>query len=614
MGLSWSASPVRRLVQACFFLLFLVLFFHVAWPYGSTNYSRLMRDKEFIDAELFLAIDPLVSLSAALAGRLCVWSLTWAAVLLCACLVLPRIFCSCLCPLGTVIDLFDWAVNRPLRSLFRALRGLLGARDGTGARVRPAGAVSGEVPSVTVASAWRHLRYFLLAGILVSSASGVLLSGYFAPVPVVTRGFQFTVSLLELGLRRGWHQVPPFDAGCALSVGLFAAVLGLGLVRPRFWCRYVCPSGAILSLVNQVGLTRRSVTADCTGCGRCGRVCSFDAIEVDFATRVGDCTFCQTCGGVCPVGAIRFAVRSPGEAGSGRGAAPACPADSPPAGARRESMPAPPAGRVSRRGFLSGVAAGSAAGVAGALGLRMLPVGPGDPPVRPPGSLPEREFLRLCIRCGECFRVCPNNVLQPMGFAGGLYNLWTPAVRADWSGCEPTCNNCGQVCPTGAIRAIGLDEKRLTRIALAVVDEQTCLQCAGSDACETTGRDGRPSLICRDECESAGYHAIDLVRLPMKTDRSNRPAEGSGFLVPMVVQDKCVGCGLCQTRCYNINVKARGLLSASAIRVVAGEGKEDRLIRGSAMELRAREAAERARARPQRPTSTTTSSDYITDF
>ena len=87
-------------------------------------------------------------------------------------------------------------------------------------------------------------------------------------------------------------------------------------------------------------------------------------------------------------------------------------------------------------------------------------------PLRPPGSVPEREFLAMCIRCGQCFKVCPNNVLQPLAFQQGFEGLWTPHVVADWAGCESSCNGCGQVCPTGAIRALSIDEKRVARIAV----------------------------------------------------------------------------------------------------------------------------------------------------
>jgi len=181
-----------------------------------------------------------------------------------------------------------------------------------------------------------------------------------------------------------------------------------------------------------------------------------------------------------------------------------------------------------------------------------------------------------------------------MGFDDGLENLWTPFVAADWAGCESSCNACGQVCPTGAIRALPLEEKRDARMGLAVVDSQTCLPIAGDTACQ----------LCVDECNGAGYFAIDQQPGGTQVDVDGNPIEGSGQLIPVVNTDKCVGCGLCQTRCYNINVKAEKLLEVSAIVVEAGEGKEDRMSNGSYSKLRREEVANRRKAAQTRQEET----------
>jgi ferredoxin len=222
-------------------------------------------------------------------------------------------------------------------------------------------------------------------------------------------------------------------------------------------------------------------------------------------------------------------------------------------------------------------------------------------PVRPPGSLPEPEFLTACIRCGECFKACPNSVLQPLGFQQGLEGLWTPAVNADWAGCESSCNACGQVCPTGAIRALPLAEKKVARMGLAIVNERTCLPFAEKEACQ----------LCVDECASAGYHAIEFTRVGTQVDADGQPIEGTGFLAPQVLADRCVGCGLCQTRCFGINVAERRLLEQSAIIIEAGAGKEDRLMSGSYIALREREAQERQRGLQPKSDA---ASDYLPDF
>lgn len=515
-----------------------------SWP---SHHADHLADKEWIPAETFLVIDPLLSLSTALAARSWVWSLGFAGLILAACVLVPRGFCGYLCPLGTLIDLFDWSVGRRV-TRFRV------AGDGW----------------------WVHLKYFLLLGSLIAALGGVLVTGYIAAIPVITRGLLFLGAPIQTGLMRGWHQVPPMNAGHLVSIALFLGVLGLGLLRPRFWCKYVCPSGAVFSLGNLFRATERKVESSCIHCNKCVEVCPFDAIKPDFTTRATDCTLCQTCGGVCPTHAIKFVdrwdlvqLKTPND---------------------------PPTNEtpIGRRGFLSaavGVAAATAGGVGASLGTKALGAHLDEPdairPVRPPGSVPEPQFLQMCIRCGECFKACPNDVLQPLGLQQGLEGLWTPRVVADWAGCDSSCNACTQVCPTGAIRALPMEEKRVARMGLAVVDEPTCLPHAGREACQ----------LCVDECIAAGYDAIEFLRVGTQTDEDGTPIEGSGFLAPVVDASKCVGCGLCQTRCYGINVAEKGLLRASAIVIEAGEGKEDRLMSGSYVALRQEEQRRRDEAR-----------------
>jgi ferredoxin len=254
---------------------------------------------------------------------------------------------------------------------------------------------------------------------------------------------------------------------------------------------------------------------------------------------------------------------------------------------------------LSRRGFLSGAALGALAAGAVDLGFGAI-TAKAHPVVRPPGSVPEEDFLALCIRCGECFAACPNNVLQPMGFEGGLNSLWTPKVVPNWSGCEVTCTNCGQVCPTGAIRALPIEEKRVARMGLAIVNEKTCLPYSGREACD----------LCRFECQQAGYNAIEFRRVAVVVDQQGLPAEDSGFLVSKILPELCVGCGLCQTRCYGINVKTRKVLKQSAIVVHAGQGNEDRLWRGSYLTLRQREKQQRLK----RQSPTAPADSYLPDF
>lgn len=103
--------------------------------------------------------------------------------------------------------------------------------------------------------------------------------------------------------------MPSWNSGHYVSVALLFVVLGLGFLQPRFWCKYVCPSGAVFSLGNLIRVTERKVEDSCIHCNKCVEICPFDAIKPDFTTRTTDCTLCQTCGGVCPTEAIKFVER-----------------------------------------------------------------------------------------------------------------------------------------------------------------------------------------------------------------------------------------------------------------------------------------------------------------
>ncbi|HYF49916.1 MAG TPA: 4Fe-4S dicluster domain-containing protein [Planctomycetota bacterium] len=532
-----------------------------------SHYDDDRRRKERVHAELFLIIDPLVAISTSIAGRTWEWSLVWALGILLVCVLIPRGFCGYLCPLGTLIDCFDWAIGKRVKR-FRV------ERDGP----------------------WMNIKYYLLAGVLIASLFGVLLTGFVAAIPVITRGMLFFFDPIQTGVKLGWHQVPPLNAGHIVSMVLFVGVLALGLMRKRFWCRYVCPSGAVFSVFNLFRVSERKVESSCINCNKCVEICPFDAIKPDYTTRTPECTLCQTCGGVCPTHSIKFVERWNLT------------------DLKKVEEEPKTEQHLARRGFLIG----GAASLLTVLGMRKaFGAGLGDAgtkvPLRPPGSVPEEQFLQMCIRCGECFKACPNHVLQPVGFGQGLEGLWTPEVVANWAGCESSCNNCGQVCPTAAIRALPLEEKRVARMGLAELNLNTCLPYAGKEACQ----------LCVDECTAAGYNALEFQRVHVETDEQGMPIEGTGYLAPVLVPANCVGCGLCQARCNIVNVKEKKTLAEPAIVIHAGAGSrpdgshiEDRLMDGSYRSLRDKENAKRAeeQKRLEQELQRGQSGEYLPDF
>jgi ferredoxin len=334
---------------------------------------------------------------------------------------------------------------------------------------------------------------------------------------------------------------PPVTPAVWASLGLFALVFLLGFLGPRFWCRYVCPSGALLALPALARRFKREVDDRFISCGRCVEVCPFDAIQSDYGTRTLNCTFCQTCGGACPSDAIHFVPL----------ASRAC-------GAKADVSLGTP---MSRRVALGAVAAGSAMMV-----LRASESRPDNRPIRPPGSVSEERFLDLCIRCEQCIKVCPGPVLRVAGLEHGFEALWTPLAVFPHAGCHQDCNFCTQVCPTGAIRALALPDKRRFIMGLAVVDTAICLPHRGERDCQ----------LCFDECNAAGYRAIEMRPIQLAAGEvpegmfSPDEVEQMGrILAPFVRAEACVGCGLCEYRCHSALVRQQKLLPSRAVTVKA---------------------------------------------
>jgi NAD-dependent dihydropyrimidine dehydrogenase PreA subunit len=558
LGPTWRAAPFRRLLQCFCLALYGYCSFVISWPYGRSFVDHPLAGGGWPPVEAFLWIDPLVGLSTAIAARWWNVALAGTAFILAFGLLFPRGFCGYLCPLGTLLDLFDGVVGR---------------------RIRPRQARPPRHGS--------HLRFYLLAAVLIASVFGVLLSGVVAPLPMLTRGLAFSAGRLELGLLKNWGMVTPLTPAGWVSLGLFAGVFLLSLFGRRFWCRHVCPSGALVSLGGLLSRSERRVNHRCVACGQCVEQCAFGAVQADFSSGPLDCAFCQTCAGLCPSQAIEFRVNGrrdsrPTPEGSPR--APHIPRGaqaelgdtphvageqatshqdrSPEAGSDQETK----GQSISRRqALLAGLGGGGAA-----LLMRFMAPVTGQA-VRPPGSVDEERFLDLCIRCEQCLQVCPGPVLQAAGVEHGLEALWTPQAVFTHAGCHQDCNFCTQVCPTGAIQPLTLGEKRHTRLGWAVIDA-SCLPHRGERDCR----------LCVDECNAAGYRAIEMrpVKLavgqaPEGTFSPSELEAMSRIEAPFVNKEACVGCGLCEYRCQSVNVRQRHLLGRSAIVVVAETRRTD---------------------------------------
>lgn len=467
---------VRKIAQAAAFLGFLYLFLRTALRHSAT-------------VERFLRFDPLVVLGTGLATWGVARTALWSLVLVALTVLVGRFFCGWICPMGTALDLGQRVLPPKTRQNQPSHRRLEG------------------------------LKYYLLCFILAGSLLGVTAGLAFDPLVLLTRTLtlsffpptiwlanrllQLTRPLAShlglLGLTQKVYPQPVMTMGL-VSLVLFAGIVALGRIEKRAWCRYLCPLGALLSLGSVLGRVRRQVTDACNDCARCARNCPMGAIHGDFrTTTTRECILCQQCAAICPQGAIRFG-----------------------AGAPRAQIDR--SWGTSRRAFM--YAAAGSVGVAA-----MAQAAPGKLRsarlIRPPGSIPEGDFVNRCVRCGACMKACPTGGLQPTFLQAGLEGLWTAYLVPRLGACEAYCNQCGQVCPTAAIRNLTLEEKQYATMGTAVISRGKCLAWEQLKLC----------LVCDEVCP---YGAIDFRMVTDATGTLERP---------FVNEEKCTGCGLCEHHC-----------------------------------------------------------------
>jgi ferredoxin len=164
----------------------------------------------------------------------------------------------------------------------------------------------------------------------------------------------------------------------------------------------------------------------------------------------------------------------------------------------------------------------------------------------------ELEFLERCIKCDQCVRVCPTNVIQPDWFEGGLEGLWSPVLNFRMGHCQLHCTACGQVCPTGAIQRISVAEKLglgefaekgPIRLGTAHIDVGRCLPHSKNISC----------VVCEEVCPTSpkAIYAERRARTPRQDQPEPEPSsqQQAELRLPRVDPDLCIGCGICEREC-----------------------------------------------------------------
>ena len=436
-----------------------------------------------------------------------------------------RIFCTTVCPVGTLLGLLGRYGLFEVRFTDKCVKcglcvktcpsGCIDPKAGTIdnercvrclnclAECRVAGvefSAGGKDPAAAAAVPDDSRRRFLIRG-------GVLLAGLATGFAAARGGALKAVGKMLAGAKKlilppGAGNAERFAQRCTscqlctancLGKVIVPARGGVGPVRLVYSagasCRYdcsrcsaVCPTGAIRKLTleekrhTRIGVVEYSaknclVCLRHTPCGKCAAACPTGAIKLkgDPGVPKADARLCIGCG-ACEA---------------------ACPAVP-------KAMTVHPVERQTR------------------IPDSVPPLPTPKPEILPPGAGDAARFVKNCAGCGLCVENCTGKVIKPIPNGDG-----TVHVDLSQGACQYHCSRCSAVCPTGAIRKLTLEEKQRTKIAEAAFDAKVCLACHGDGPC------GK----CAAACPTGAIRAVGPRR------------------VPRLNKKRCIGCGACQAAC-----------------------------------------------------------------
>lgn len=429
-------------------------------------------------------------------------SVVWIAVLMLITWLVGRVYCSVLCPLGIMQDIFSW-ISRNTR------------RDRKKKRYK-------------YSKPHRWLRIAVLGGVLICliagftavvglldpySAFGRIATHLFKPVYVAGNNL-----LADISARSGsyaFYRQPVFIASAASFIVAAATLIAVGYMswrKGRLYCNSICPVGTILGAVSKYSLVRVRIDKDkCVKCGACAAKCKASCI--DFKEKEIDnsrCVDCYNCLDTCKYDALHYSAPKK----TGKAAAPA-----------EENVPENP----SRRKFIA-VSAGLAM-AAPALYAQNSPKRIWQDkgyqrihPISPPGSRSHRQLRNKCTSCHLCIAKCPAHVLKPAFMEYGPAGMMQPMMYFERGFCNYDCTICSDVCPNGALEHITREEKQMTQVGRVVFRREACIVVTDGTSCGA----------CSEHCPT---QAVKMV-----------PYEGA-LTIPRTDPDICVGCGGCEFIC-----------------------------------------------------------------
>ena len=434
-----------------------------------------------------------------------------------------RVYCSTICPLGTMQDIINYISGKVKRK---------------GKKKKRFTFLKEQRVTRLVLLALPVIVFLLGSGLAINlldpySIYGRFAGNFFRPALV---GFNNIAAFICDKFRVFWfsqYDLKAFTLFPFLIVLSFLILIFvLAWKKGRLYCNLICPVGTLLGYLSKLSLFRVVINEeDCLSCGACAKECKAGCIDSpNKKIDVTRCVTCFDCLSTCPTDGITysysFGKKNPDENN-------ALSANK----KRKEKKDI----RVddSKRNFLTKTSVYflslSAIGAQIEKKIRVTKLSKNQifrkHPVSPPGSGGIERFNSKCTACHLCVTACPTQVLQPSFLEYGFIGMLQPRLDNKAGFCNFECKICSDVCPTGAILPLQLEAKKLVQLGKAKFVEDNCIVKTQKTDCGA----------CSEHCPTKAVHMI--------------PYEGK-LVIPEVREKYCIGCGACEYACPVIPYKA----------------------------------------------------------